>query len=81
MTVLVTGAAGLIGSRIAHRLAAQDEAVVAFDLNLQTGRLDDLIAEGRIMSMEGDIADPTALETPLSQHGIDRVGIETGGRS
>ena len=43
MTTLVTGAAGLIASRVVRKLLAQGEQTIALDLSLNAGRLNDVV--------------------------------------
>jgi len=58
--VLVTGAAGFIGSHFAKRLTGAGDAVVAFDKLTYSGNLANL--EGAdVEFVEGDIADPEAV--------------------
>ena len=67
MSILVTGAAGLIGSNIVRQLLDRGDAVVGLDRNLRTGRLDDLMSERRITALEVDITDVAAV-TAAVQH-------------
>ena len=73
MPVLVTGAAGLIGSNIVRQLLERGEAVVGFDRNLRTGRLDDLMPGGKIAALEGDITDIATVTAAIAENGVDRV--------
>ncbi|MEX2616088.1 MAG: NAD(P)-dependent oxidoreductase [Alphaproteobacteria bacterium] len=73
MPILVTGAAGLIGSRIVRQLLDRGETVIGFDRTLRTGRLDDVMSEGRIIALEGDITDIAAVTTAIAENGVDRV--------
>ena len=57
MSVLVTGAAGLIGSQIVRTLLDRGESIVVLDRMLQTGRLDDLMSNGKITAQEADVMD------------------------
>ena len=61
MAVLVTGAAGLIGSIIVRNLLARGEAVIALDRDLATGRLDEPIADRTITAVQIDITDAAAV--------------------
>ncbi|MFM7133798.1 MAG: NAD-dependent epimerase [Planctomycetota bacterium] len=80
MAVLVTGAAGFIGSYVSHRLLDRGEAVVGvddlndyYDPRLKEARL------ARLASREGfsfeklDIADRAGMERLFAGHGFDRV--------
>lgn len=73
MPVLVTGAAGLIGSNIVRVLLARGEAVVALDRTLRTGRLDELIAEEAITAVEADITDATVLDGIVAANGVTHI--------
>lgn len=76
MRMLVTGAAGFIGSNFVHRWAAEhpDDTVVAFDLLTYAGNranLDDL--SGRVEFVQGDIADEKEVTHALGEYQIDVV--------
>jgi dTDP-glucose 4,6-dehydratase len=76
MRMLVTGAAGFIGSNFVHRWAAEhpDDTVVAFDLLTYAGNranLDDL--GGRVEFVQGDIADEKEVTHALGEYQIDVV--------
>ena len=73
MSVLVTGAAGLIGSQIVRTLLDRDESVVVLDRMLQTGRLDDLMNNGKITAQEADVTDLNSLESIIRGNGIERI--------
>lgn len=73
MPVLVTGAAGLIGSRIVRQLLDRGETVIGFDRMLRTGRLDDVMSDGKITALEGDITDIAAVTAAIAENGVDRV--------
>lgn len=62
-TVLVTGAAGMIGSHLVDRLLEQDLTVIGLD-NLSTGQignLEDAMANDRFMFVEADVTDARSL--------------------
>ena len=54
MTTLVTGAAGLIASRVVRNLLSRGETTVALDRAVNSGRLDDLIDSGSLKAEEAD---------------------------
>ena len=63
MRVLVTGGAGLIGSRVVHRLCGAGYEVACL---LRPGARTDRIAELRWERLEGDILDPAAVRRALA---------------
>ncbi len=70
MHVIVTGAAGLIGSHLVDRLLLAGHAVVAVD-DFSTGRshnLDEARSDDRFTLLEGDVTDPSVWDR------IDRLG-------
>jgi UDP-glucose 4-epimerase len=71
---LITGGAGLIGSHIADRLAAEGvEEIVVLD-NLTRGRrqnLESAMASGKVTVVDGDIRDPILVRRAME--GIDIV--------
>jgi nucleoside-diphosphate-sugar epimerase len=69
-TVVVTGAAGFIGGRVASRLAGSGRRVVALDL---PGRAFDHLPSAGIEVREADITDETALRRALSDLGASCV--------
>lgn len=80
MKVLVTGAAGFIGSAVAHRLLDRGETVVGvdnmdpyYDVSLKRARLDRLIARDRFMSVHLDIADRDAMPALFERERFDGV--------
>jgi len=73
MSILVTGAAGLIGSQIVRTLLDRGESVVVLDRMLQTGRLDDLMSNGKITAQEADVTDLVSLESIIRGNGIERI--------
>jgi len=70
MAVLVTGAAGYIGSHMTLELIDAGEAVAALD-NLSTGRRD-LVPEGAAF-YHGDIADEALLARIFREHDVDAI--------
>ena len=80
MKVLVTGAAGFIGSHVAHLLLDRGETVVGvdnldpyYDPALKQARLDRLIARDGFESVHLDIADREAMPALFEAHGFDGV--------
>jgi dTDP-glucose 4,6-dehydratase len=76
MHILVTGAAGFIGSNFVHYWAAEhpEDTVIAFDLLTYAGNranLDDL--EGTVGFVQGDIADEKEVTHALGEYQIDVV--------
>ena len=92
MRVLITGAAGFIGSTLAHRLMARGDSVVGIDnlndyyqVRLKEDRLARLRAEGgeRFAFHKVDFSDMAALGTALKDEGFDRIvhlGAQAGVR-
>lgn len=72
MTILVTGAAGFIGSNFVHTwLAASNETVVNLDKLTYAGNLNNLKAfakDGRHVFVQGDIGDSALLPQLLATH-------------
>ena len=87
-TILVTGAAGFLGSHLCDHLLAEGHTVLGVD-NLATGRtanLDHLAGEPRFSLVEQDICQPFDLgrvdyvfnfASPASPDDYHRLGIET----
>lgn len=80
MPVLVTGAAGFIGSHVCHHLLDRGEAVVGvdnmndyYDLALKKGRLARLLPHRDFSFHQIDIAEPGALFAALAGKGIVRI--------
>ncbi|MCV3210576.1 NAD-dependent epimerase/dehydratase family protein [Mesorhizobium sp. YC-39] len=80
MPVLVTGAAGFIGSHVCHHLLNRGEVVVGvdnmndyYDLALKKGRLARLLPHRDFSFHQLDIAEPGALTTALAGKGIVRI--------
>lgn len=78
MKVLVTGAAGFIGSNLLHYLAAERPAwkIVALDLLTYAGNLENinsLLAGNKAEFVRLDIADEAAVSQLFEQHAFDLV--------
>jgi dTDP-glucose 4,6-dehydratase len=65
-TVLVSGAAGFLGSHLCDRLVELGARVIGVD-NLLTGRLENLAAlpEGRFRFLQQDVSEPIHLDEPV----------------
>jgi len=80
MNILVTGAAGFIGSHVSQALVDRGDTVVGFDsLNdyydvvLKQARLDRLEASGRFTFVKGFLEDAAAVKALFAAHSFDRV--------
>ena len=76
MRILVTGAAGFIGSNFVRYWLDRhpDDHVVAYDLLTYAGNRDSLAdVEDRIVFVEGDIADPDLAERTLRDEEVETV--------
>lgn len=78
--VLITGAAGFIGSHLAHQLLARGDSVVGLDnLNdyysvaLKRARLARLTPHPEFTFAQVDLADRAAMERLFAEHRFDRV--------
>ncbi len=92
MRILVTGAAGFIGSTLAHKLIARGDSVIGidnlndyYDVSLKEARRDRLLAEGgdKVHFIQQDFADMAALEAALKGEEFDRIvhlGAQAGVR-
>src|SRR5688500_1730091 len=77
-TILVTGAAGFIGSSFVRMLHARGERVkiVAFDKLPYAGNLANLegvLDDGRVAFVKGDVCDPGLVSATWDEHGITEV--------
>ncbi len=80
MTILVTGAAGFIGSYVSHALLDRGEQVIGVDnlntyypVELKQSRLDRLIDRKGFEFHKADIADLDALKQSVSGHKLTKV--------
>lgn len=80
MKILVTGAAGFIGSHVSASLIGHGHEVVGadnindyYDPALKKARLDQVVGDKGFEFCELDVGDRQAVETLFSQHGFDRV--------
>ncbi|HEY4344564.1 MAG TPA: NAD-dependent epimerase/dehydratase family protein [Parvibaculum sp.] len=80
MAILVTGAAGFIGSRVSRLLLDRGEEVIGidsvntyYDPALKEARLASLTADKSFRFIRGDIADTETLTAALHGRSIDRV--------
>ncbi len=67
MNIVVTGAAGFVGSHLVDRLVSQGAHVIAVD-NLLTGKLanlEDAIAGGRCTYVFADVSDAAAVQRTI----------------
>jgi UDP-glucuronate 4-epimerase len=90
MKVLVTGAAGFIGSHAAERLLARGDTVVGldnlndyYDVNLKLARLERLKARPKFSFVKLDLADRAGIPALFAKEKFDRVvhlGAQAGVR-
>ena len=80
MRILVTGAAGFIGSRLSEKLLARGDEVVGidnlndyYDVSLKEARLARLLPQSGFTFHREDVADRDAMDTVFSAHQPDRV--------
>jgi len=88
--VLVTGAAGFIGSHVARRLLERGDHVLGldnlnpyYDVRLKEARLAQLTPHERFRFLQHDLADRTTMEAVFAAHPITRVvhlGAQAGVR-
>ncbi|NHK28456.1 NAD-dependent epimerase/dehydratase family protein [Parvularcula flava] len=80
MAILLSGAAGFIGSHVAQALLARGEAVIGidnlngyYDVSLKQARLTQLMGQDGFTFHKIDIADRQALKTLFAKTHIDRI--------
>ncbi len=80
MNILVTGAAGFIGSKVAEYLLKDDHLVIGidninnyYDINLKLFRINKLKTYKNFLFYKGDIEDKEFLEKIFKKHKIDAV--------
>jgi UDP-glucuronate 4-epimerase len=80
MKLLVTGAAGFIGSHVAHKLLARGDEVVGldnlnayYDPNLKQARLDRLLPQKGFSFIKLDLADAAGMAELFRREKFDRV--------
>ncbi len=75
-TILVTGAAGFIGSHVVHALARRGDTAVGldnFDPFYGRGQKDANVRAGGVPVVEGDICDPATVGRVLREHRVDGI--------
>ncbi len=82
MSILITGAAGFIGSHVAHRLLARGDTVVGidnlnsyYDVTLKEARLARLLEHPRFSFHKLDISDREGINATLGKVGRDIDGV------
>ncbi|GAB4473244.1 MAG: NAD-dependent epimerase/dehydratase [Anaerolineae bacterium] len=70
--VLITGAAGFLGSNLARRLAAQGVPLVLYDLRITESGQPDL-PDGAVIPIRGDILDARRLVEVIQAHHVELV--------
>ena len=82
MSILITGAAGFIGSHVAHRLLARGDTVVgidnlntSYDVTLKEARLARLLEHPRFSFHKLDISDREGVNGTLAKVGKDIDGV------
>ncbi|MCL4104073.1 UNVERIFIED_CONTAM: hypothetical protein GTU68_034935 [Idotea baltica] len=80
MNILVTGAAGFIGSHVCLTLLARGDTVVGYDnlndyydVTLKKSRLNRIVGHENFTFVEADLQDKTAMESVFQRGSFDRV--------
>ena len=80
MKILVTGAAGFIGSHVAHRLIDRGDKVLGidnlndyYDVTLKQARLDRLQARRNFRFLKADVADTPTIQRVFREEKPERV--------
>ncbi|MFK8068846.1 MAG: NAD-dependent epimerase [Gammaproteobacteria bacterium] len=80
MKILVTGAAGFIGSTLSHKLLARGDEIVGldnmndyYDVSLKQARLDRLTPSNNFKFIKLDIADQAGMKAMFEEEKFDRV--------
>ena len=80
MKILVTGAAGFIGSTLSHRLIDDGHSVIGldnlndyYDVTLKQARLDRLLARDAFTDIRGSVEDDGVVDALFAEHRPDRV--------
>ena len=80
MKILVTGAAGFIGSTLTHRLLARGDEVVGldnlndyYDVNLKIARLDRLKSHPNFSFVQGNLEDRSCIEALFAKEKPNKV--------
>ncbi|MEI7713628.1 MAG: SDR family NAD(P)-dependent oxidoreductase, partial [Rhodospirillales bacterium] len=75
MTVLITGAAGFIGSHVAEALLARGDRAIGidninsyYDTRLKEARLERLLVNPNFTFVRGDVADRQAMDALVAAH-------------
>ena len=85
MSVLITGGAGFIGSRLALALREQGEQLVLldnfdpyYDPHLKRANISAFATDPAVTVIEGDVRDAALVNQIMAKHGIDRVAHLAG---
>ena len=80
MKILVTGAAGFIGSTLCHKLLARGDEIVGldnmndyYDVSLKEARLERLTSYENFKFIKLDVADQAGMEKMFGEEKFDRV--------
>lgn len=76
MNVLVTGGAGFIGSYVVRELINAGETVVAYDFQISSNALDDVLGKAQrsmVHLVEGDVTDGAKIRTVIDKYKIEAI--------